>query len=241
MTPMGREANELILAGREAFRPTEADRARLMAAIAGTTTLSLGAAVASDAARRSLSGLLKAVPAVRALAVALPLAAAGAYGWRTLEDSSSTVQKAAVAHASPGIVAPRPNPVAPPLPEEPPRELEAEAPPLPAEPAVAPRPAAPAREISKSAVEIREEVALLSKAQAALSRGRPQEALEALSEHAARFPRGALAEERGATRARTLCALGRKQEAESELKRMEKVNPASAYLARARESCAARQ
>lgn len=239
MTPMGREANELILAGREAFRPTEADRARLMAAIAGTTTLTLGAAVATDAARRSLSSLLSAVPAVRALAVALPLAAAGAYGWRTLEDSSSNGQKAAIVQASQKTVAPRPTPVVPPLPEEPVTE-SVEAPIVQAAPSTTTRQAPPSREVSKSAVEIREEVALLSRAQAALSRGRPQEALEALSEHAARFPRGALAEERAATRARTLCALGRKQEAEVELKRMEKVNPASAYLARARESCAAR-
>jgi predicted Zn-dependent protease len=239
MTPMGREANELILAGREAFRPTEADRARLMAAIAGTTTLSLGAAVATDAARRSLSSLLSAVPAVRALAVALPLAAAGAYGWRTLEDSSSNVQKATVVQASRVTVAPRPTPVVPPLPEEPVTET-VEAPLVPPVPSTTMRQASPSREVSKSAVEIREEVALLSRAQAALSRGRPQEALEALSEHTARFPRGVLAEERAATRARTLCALGRKQEAEVELKRMEKVNPASAYLARARESCAAR-
>ena len=95
-------------------------------------------------------------------------------------------------------------------------------------------------EAAKPGNEIRQEVALLSKAQAALSRGRPQEALEALSEHATRFPRGALTEERAATRARTLCALGRNQEAEAELKRIEKLNPASAYLARARESCGLR-
>ena len=92
-------------------------------------------------------------------------------------------------------------------------------------------------EPSSPGKEIRQEVALLSKAQAALSRGRPQEALEALSEHAQRFPRGVLTEERAATRARTLCALGRTQEAAAELKRVERLNPTSAYLARARESC----
>jgi predicted Zn-dependent protease len=95
-------------------------------------------------------------------------------------------------------------------------------------------------EAAKPGNEIRQEVALLSKAQAALSRGRPQEALEALAEHAARFPRGVLTEERAATRARTLCALGRRQEAEAELKRIERLNPTSAYLARARESCGSR-
>jgi hypothetical protein len=49
-----------------------------------------------------------------------------------------------------------------------------------------------------------------------------------------------LIEERAATKARTLCALGRRQEAEVELRYIEKLNPASAYLARARESCGVR-
>jgi hypothetical protein len=102
------------------------------------------------------------------------------------------------------------------------------------------RSGSPVGEPSKPGHEVRQEVALLSRAQAALSRGRPQEALEALSEHALRFPRGVLAEERGATRARTLCALGRRQEAEAELKRVERLNPPSAYLARAREACESR-
>jgi tetratricopeptide (TPR) repeat protein len=117
---------------------------------------------------------------------------------------------------------------------------EVKAPEQPSEPSppVAPERSAPlAGEAAKPGNEIRQEVLLLSKAQAALSRGRPQEALDALSEHAVRFPRGALTEERAATRARTLCALGRRQEAEAELKRIERLNPASAYLARARESC----
>ena len=63
MKPMGREANQLINAGREAFRPTEADRAKLMAALAGTATLSVGAAVAVGAAERSLSGIFNLVSA----------------------------------------------------------------------------------------------------------------------------------------------------------------------------------
>jgi hypothetical protein len=107
-------------------------------------------------------------------------------------------------------------------------------------PALPERSASPAPDAPKPANEIREEVALLSKAQAALSRGRPQAALDALSQHAQRFPRGVLTEERAATKARTLCALGRRQEAEVELKRIEKLNPTSAYLARARESCGSR-
>ena len=234
MNGMGREANQLLNAGRQAFRPTEADRARLMAAIAGTATLSVGAAAAAGAAERSLAGILSSVPA-RLLALALPLAAAGAYGWHTVAQSPVRVQMARPV-SQPVVAALRAIEAPTATPEAPVAELPSE----PSAPAASERSGAPAPEVPKQAVEIRQEVLLLSKAQAALSRGRPQDALEALAEHAQRFPRGALTEERSATRARTLCALGRKQEAEAELKRIERLNPTSAYLARARESCRSR-
>jgi tetratricopeptide (TPR) repeat protein len=234
---MGREANQLINAGRQAFRPTETDRARLMAALAGTATLTIGAELAASTAERSLSGIFSVAPAARLLAAfALPLAAAGAYGWQATQSSPAEMQRARPAVQAPAAVIPK-------LAEVPVQVADAEAVTPPSEPSA---PAAPERvgsavgESPKLGNEIRQEVALLSKAQAALSRGRPQEALEALSEHALRFPRGVLTEERAATRARTLCALGRRQEAESELTRIEKLNPTSAYLARARESCASR-
>jgi hypothetical protein len=237
MKPMGTEANQLISAGRQAFRPTEADRARLMASLAGTATLSIGAAVAADAAQRSLGGIFNLVPAARLLVVALPLAAAGAYGWHSAGQSSTKMPTAPSVHQPAVVAAPRSaEPPAPPSDAQ-----TVEQPIEPSAPALPERgPAAPVGEPSKPGNEIRQEVALLSKAQAALSRGRPQEALDALSEHAQRFPRGVLTEERVATRARTLCALGRRQEAETELARIEKLNPTSAYLARARESCASR-
>lgn len=233
MKAMSPEATELVNAGRQAFRPTEADRARLMVALAGTATLSVGA-VAARAAERSLSSIFNALPA-RVLALAFPLAAAGAYGWHVAAQSPATVQTARPLGPAPVIVVPRVT--AQPVPAA---EVPAAEPPSEPSVSVAAERSPSSGDSSKPGVEIRQEVALLSKAQAALSRGRPQEALEALAEHAQRFPRGALTEERAATRARTLCALGRRQEAETELKRVEKLNPTSAYLARAREACLSR-
>jgi tetratricopeptide (TPR) repeat protein len=233
---MGREANQLINAGRQAFRPTQADRARLMAALAGTATLTIGAELAASTAERSLSSVFSLAPAARLLAtVALPLAAAGAYGWHATQSSPAEMQRVRPATQAPAVVTPK-------VAETPVPAADAElAPPSePSAPVAPERVGSPVGESTKPGNEIRQEVALLSKAQAALSRGRPQEALEALSEHALRFPRGVLSEERAATRARTLCALGRRQEAESELTRIEKLNPTSAYLARARESCGSR-
>jgi hypothetical protein len=234
MNEMSREASQLIHAGRAEFRPTEADRARLMAALTGAATLSVGLAAAKASAHPSWSAIFGASYAARVLAIALPVAAAGGY-WYATAPSPAKLQ---VMLPPPTIISP-----APAQPTAHGTEAEDHAVEQPREPsttAPSERSGSPALESSRRSIEIRQEVALLSKAQAALSRGRPQDALEALSEHAARFPRGVLTEERAATRARTLCALGRTQEAEAELKRMEKVNPSSAYLARARESCGLR-
>lgn len=230
MKEMSYEACQLVDAGREAFRPTDADRARMMAAITGAATLSVGVAVAVGA-QRSLSGLLSAAHAARLLAVVLPVAA-GAYVWHATQTSPAALPPPVPVNPQPVLVAPKV--AAPTTPRAEDELLEPTS--QPSAPAPE-RSASPALDASKRGNEIRQEVALLSRAQTALSRGRLQEALEALAEHAARFPRGALSEERVATRARTLCALGRRQEAETELKRMEKLNPTSAYLARARESC----
>jgi tetratricopeptide (TPR) repeat protein len=229
MKDLSPEASQLVSAGREAFRPTEADRARLMAALTGTATLSAGVALAAGS-QRSLRAIFGLTHAARVLAVALPVAAAGGYWLHGRQPSPPPAHAAPpvsqAAAAAPRLASP-PTPIAPQV-VEPPSEPSAP---------VSPERSGPVGESSKPGHEIREEVALLSKAQTALSRGRPQEALEAIAEHAQRFPRGVLAEERSATRARTLCALGRTQEAAAELKRVEKFNPTSAYLARARESC----
>lgn len=234
MKPMGYEANQLLRAGREAFQPTESDRVRVMGALAGAATLSVGTAVAAGAAKRSINSILTAVPAARALVFALPLAAAGAFGWHTAMRSPATKQVERAVVVPPSIA------TAPAAPVQPVQEVDPAEQSMPSATPVTSEPRTPAGEAPKPGAEIRQEVALLSKAQTALSRGRPLEALEALSQHAQRFPRGALSEERAATRARTLCALGRTQEAEVELSRMEKLNPGSAYLARARQSCKVR-
>ncbi|MEP7052458.1 MAG: hypothetical protein ABJB12_18975 [Pseudomonadota bacterium] len=232
MNGMSSEANQLVNAGREAFAPTEADRSRLLAALTGTATISLGVAIGAGA-QRSLSGIFGVAHVARLVAVALPVVAAGAYWLHVSTQRTEPVQVAQPVHQAQPAVVPRAAEPTAPMAE--PGALEA-----PSEPSapVSPERSVPVVETSKPGNEIRQEVALLSKAQAALSRGRPQEALAALTEHAQRFPRGALSEERAATRVRTLCALGRTREAAAELKRIETVNPTSAYLARARESCA---
>lgn len=82
-----------------------------------------------------------------------------------------------------------------------------------------------------------DEVALLSRAETELHAGRPASALLALAEHQRKFPRGALAEERTAARIQALCALGRNAEANAQLRQLLHISPKSALEARTRQAC----
>ena len=84
-----------------------------------------------------------------------------------------------------------------------------------------------------------EEVALLSRAETELHAGRPAKALLVLAEHQRKFPRGALAEERTAARIQALCALGRNDEANAQLTQLLHISPNSAHEERARQACRA--
>jgi hypothetical protein len=84
---------------------------------------------------------------------------------------------------------------------------------------------------------LKEEVAILSRAGAALRNGNPALALKALDEHRRRFPSGVLVQERSAARVQALCALGRVAEGRAELGRLEKRAPQSPLTARARKAC----
>jgi hypothetical protein len=240
MKELSREASERVDLGREAFRPTEADQARVLAAVLSATPV-VGAAAVLAASKTSVEGLAQVVwgtSVAKVLAVAVPVAAAGSLVWYATASDPASPSTARAPATPPGVSSPRalgpsPSDETSPLPEQPPPEPIAE------QPTAAPpgRPSTSASEASSSGGQMREEVALLSRAQAELSRGRAQQALDALKEHAQRFPRGALRNERVATRARALCALGRTQEANAELDRMERLNPGSPYWARAREAC----
>jgi hypothetical protein len=238
MTELSLEASKLIDVGREAFRPTDADRARVFAAVVAAPLVAGTAAI--GASKFSLAGLAEFVQASRVaqvFAVATPVAAAGGLVWYTTVRPAA---RSSVPMETPREAAFSPPPARAPQPEQEPAPREEATPNLPApenEQTTPPRHAASVADSSNTAGQIREEVTLLTRAQAELSRGRAQQALEALKEHAQRFPRGALSNERIATRARALCALGRKEQADAELDRVERLNPGSPYWVRAREAC----
>jgi hypothetical protein len=80
-----------------------------------------------------------------------------------------------------------------------------------------------------------DEVAILSRAEGELHRGRAQQALVLLGEHERRYKNGILAEERMAARIQALCALERVTEANTLLG---KLSPQSLHGASSRQACA---
>lgn len=87
--------------------------------------------------------------------------------------------------------------------------------------------------------ELDAEIRLLRAARAALESGAAERALAILDQHAEGYPRGTLAQERLATRALALCALGRVQAARTAVRELSRLSPSSPHLARLRASCAA--
>jgi hypothetical protein len=77
---------------------------------------------------------------------------------------------------------------------------------------------------------LREERSLLDAARTAIVRGEPDAALVATAAHEARFPQGALAEERDALRIRALARLGRSDDARALLATMRAKYPHSFLL-----------
>lgn len=226
MLQLNREASALILAGREAFRPSAADRGRVLASL--TRTLGSGVTGATATAR--------------------PLPARG---W-VLGGTSGLVLGVTVAfgawlHAArtPKIDGDPPSVEAPSVAIDPVRSptLDARMPASPPKPEGPQGPAArrPAfgRALHSAPDSMPQEVWLLSKAVRQLNEGFPADALQTLSEHARRFPEGDLAEERLAVRIQALCALGRVTEGRAELDRLARTHPGSPYLERAPQACAA--
>jgi hypothetical protein len=84
---------------------------------------------------------------------------------------------------------------------------------------------------------IDDELSWLGAAQEALRQHEPTRALQLVQEHAFRFPRGALAQERRAVQVLALCALQRKQAARSVLHELEQRAPSSPLVAGIRRNC----
>jgi hypothetical protein len=212
MTP---EAQELLRAGQESFKPSEADRARVFESLSAQIgDAGLVGGLSTTAAKSAWLPLSATV-------VGLGLLGGGLYLAFSPEPSPPPSAPVVVQAATPT----EPVPVAPP----------------PVEPKAAPvvelKPPAPRSAPTARVDHLAEEVAILSRAGSELHSGRAAGALKALDEHQRKFPGGALSQERSAARVQALCALGRMKEAETELKRLSKMSPRSPHEARARKAC----
>jgi TolA-binding protein len=221
LSSLGPEAQALIKAGRSALQPTADDRARIAAGLHARFGGASGTADAAAAAvAKSRALLWSGVSAVVVGLGAGGLFLAGSFG----SDTTSATAPAATATAAPAA-----------------GTAQSTVAPAPAELAPARVRASPA-EVSQVAVRrkpsdrLAEEVELLSRAQTELRAGRFDTALRSLEEHARKFPRGTLAQERRATRIQALCGSGRTREADTELARLA---PGSVHEGRTREICAA--
>jgi hypothetical protein len=113
-----------------------------------------------------------------------------------------------------------------------------------AEPVVVrpPRPhALPGARSQLARPDLEAEMQLIAQADAELRQGRYPGALHALTEHARRFPRGVLREERAALRVLTLCGQDPGPRAQRERERFLAGAPASVLAARVQTACTERE
>jgi len=242
MSDLSEGGKALVEAVRRADRPSDADRKRVLAALQarlGDAAL-LGASV-SEAPRVAASGarLLRS-KFVKWGVVGSSVLVAGAalfvprFGHKSEKATPSASVSVASAATPPLAVPPQATPNLPAVPSSPSDDSGA---PRLATPEGVSRPLDAQKAPARSRDGLTEEVELLSRAETELHAGRPAKALVALAEHQRKFPRGALAEERTAAKIQALCALGRSEEANAQLRQLLHISPKSALEERSRQAC----
>jgi hypothetical protein len=231
MSKLTRDAKELVKEARRGGDPSDADQARIRAAL----TARFGVPAPEGAS--SISPIVKpngqsrwswGAKVFAGIGIAL---VTGANAFDT-EPEAAPLEIAAPVHpitvVSHAITEPAPVVLEA-------RALSSEA----TSPRATPAPKAKARISApmRAKGSIAEEIALIGRAHDALQAGNPEEALARLDEHADRFPTGALAEERASERVLALCASGRVAQARTERERFLREHPESPAVTRVRASC----
>jgi len=228
------ESEELMQAGREALRMSDADRERVLQALlarVGGGPGTEGADGPSGGLAAAKSTVAKAT-LVKALAVVVGLGVSGGGLYLALRSEPPSPSSAVVPSAIPLKEAPPQ--VAPLAIGESPK---AAASPVPQAQIVETKTTKVNRQAARDEDSLVQEVAILSRASGELHAGRPAAALAALADHQRKFPAGMLTQERAAARIQALCALGRTQEAKAELAQLERTAPSSPHVGRARKAC----
>ncbi len=235
MSDLSPELQKLVLAGKNASRPSDADSARVFGALrARLGDAAVLGAEAGQAAAGSSSGFLFGKVAgigIAALAVVGGLWFFAARNHRVVSSGPQVIPSvAATISAEAALV---PNAAVSSAPVAPQLDLVAAA-----GSSKADRTDARAAASHHTRDNLSEEVAILSRAETDLHGGKPEAALKLLNEHERKFGNGILAEERIAARVQALCALGRTAEADAQLARL---SPKSLHGEQARQACNARK
>jgi hypothetical protein len=227
------DAIALILAGRTAFRPQTSDADRVLQSL--MLALGEGAPLgepphadigkSTGSARFLMRGWF--LGGLGALVVGATIVIA-VHPWTRTAPQAAPPAVSSIPAAEPAA--------SPSLPSSSNEGDQASDPPRADSPSSAPRAAARSL-VPHPPDSLPEEVRLLSKAEEQLNSGHADEALRTLGEHERRFPGGALAEERMAARIQSLCALGRRAEANADLAKLARAYPRSPQLDRARRRC----
>lgn len=241
------EARALLAAAADGDDPSPADRDRVARAIAvplGITALMPATAQAAGGAVGAATGLGVA----KVVAAGVVLLGLGGGAWVKARRERSTPGRApaaavdgrasaAVPRATPPLATP-PQP-APPraTPEE---TLRVTTPAVPPPPPTEVRPLPrPTRLEAASGGSLRAESELIAAAHRALLGGDASSALARIADYDARFPHGALREERDLERVLALCAAGRGAESRAAARRFLRSYPDSPSVGRAAGACAA--
>jgi hypothetical protein len=226
MANQATQARALLTAGKQATRPTAADRLSVTEALQARLHLALPLPIERVAPAVIAT---KGTGLTAALGIMAGMVLAGGAFWLWPREA-----------AVPAAPAPAPQVVLAVLPQvsevTPPQE--AVAPVAVQAPPAAEKRTTTASEERRSNDRLSEEVAILSRAEKEFHAGRLKSALTVLEEHRRTFPRGALFQERVALRVHVLCGLGRKTDAEAELRVLKRNSPDSLHEGRAREACA---
>lgn len=244
LNPDARRLVELARAGRT---PGPDDKLRVAERLAVPLAAGAAASTAASAAKAATTAKGGALLGSWGAKVALVLAL-GAVGTALLARGPQPAEPTRAASPAPSPnPAPAQAPPAPRSPEQPalpqpwrPEEPLAKPEPPRRDPAHATRAPASGAASTTPSDELAEEAALLHRAQAAWRGGQSAQALELANQHAQRFPRSQLANERDVLRVLSLCKLGQTQAAKQMGARLLKKAKGSPWYQSVAESCAAR-
>jgi hypothetical protein len=240
MSDLSPQARALLNSARSFDDPNDDDARRVRAVVLARVgaAVGVGVAVGATASAVSFAGVGSFLGTATGKVSAAVLLVAG------LSAGTYVAVRPRVAVRNVPVVLQQPSPAvvgAPPIQQREARAIEA-APvaPLPDSHAKArplPAPAAKVAQPRRTTADLEGEVRLLEEADAELRRGDAEAAAARLAEHSAKYPSGALVDEREAMRAMALCRLGRVAEGKAVADRFLSATRKSSLAARVRVAC----